>query len=86
VVAVTGVECYRLDAEAFQEIIQKRPAIAEPVAEILARRRVELAAVKGDLDQEAQRRRLAAAKTDMLDKIRNFFGLAQDDAPRRAAR
>ena len=85
VVAVTPVECYRLDAEAFHHILRKTPAVAEPVAEILARRRLELEAVKGDLDQEAQRRRLAAAKTDLLDKIRDFFGLAEEQ-PRRAAR
>src|SRR6185436_18235715 len=84
VVAVTGVECYRLDKAAFQEVIQRTPALAEPMAEILARRRLELAAVKGDLDQEAQRRRLASAKLDLVARIRDFFGLADD--PRRAAR
>ncbi len=85
VVALTGVECYRLDKEAFEEVIRHSPAIAEPMAEILARRRLELEAVKGDLDQEAQRRRLAAAKVDLLGKIRSFFGLA-DEPSRRAAR
>jgi hypothetical protein len=59
--------------------------VAEPVAEILARRRLELEAVRGDLDLEAQRRRLAATKVDLLGRIRDFFGLA-DEASRRAAR
>jgi small-conductance mechanosensitive channel/CRP-like cAMP-binding protein len=84
VVALTRVECYRLDKAAFQRVIERTPAVAEPMAEILARRRLELAAVKGDLDQEAQRRRLAAAKVDLLDRIREFFGLAEDT--RRALR
>ncbi|HVO09119.1 MAG TPA: mechanosensitive ion channel family protein [Vicinamibacteria bacterium] len=87
VVAVTPVEAYRLDAEAFREIIHRRPSIAEPVAEILARRRLELDAVRGDLDQEAHRRRLAAAKVDLLGKIRDFFKLSAspEDGLRRAA-
>jgi CRP-like cAMP-binding protein len=85
VIAVTPVECYRLDKAAFQRIIRERPAIAEPVAEILARRRTELAAVREGLDQEAQRRHFAAAKSDLLGRIRDFFGLL-DDPPRRAAR
>jgi len=88
VVALTPVEAYRLDADAFREIIQGRPSIAEPVAEILARRRLELDAVRGDLDQEAHRRRLAAAKIDLLGKIRDFFKLSAsaEGSLRRAAR
>jgi small-conductance mechanosensitive channel len=83
--ALTPVECYRLDKAAFQQVIRERPAIAEPVAEILARRRTELMAVRENLDQEAQRRAFAAAKSDLLGRIRDFFGLS-DDPPRRAAR
>jgi small-conductance mechanosensitive channel/CRP-like cAMP-binding protein len=86
VVAETPVECYRLDKAAFQRVIRERPAIAEPVADILARRRTELFAVRENLDQEAQRRHFAADKSDLLDRIRDFFGLADDTPPRRAAR
>jgi len=75
VVATAGVECYRLDKSAFEEILRRRPEVAEPVAEILARRRMELTAVREGLDQEAQTRRLAAAKVDLLARIRDFFGL-----------
>jgi small-conductance mechanosensitive channel/CRP-like cAMP-binding protein len=85
VVAVTPVECYRLDKAAFQQIIRERPAIAEPVADILARRRTELIAVRENLDQEAQRRHFAAARSDLLGRIRDFFGLS-DDPPKRAVR
>ncbi len=75
VVAVAGVECYRLDKAGFEEILRRRPEVAEPVAEILARRRTELAAVREGLDMEAQGRRLAAAKVDLLARIRDFFAL-----------
>ena len=74
VVASTGVECYRLDKEAFQDVLRQRPAIAEPVAEVLARRRVELTAVRENLDHEVMTRRVAAAQVDLLRRIRDFFG------------
>ncbi len=77
VVAEAGVECFRLDKSAFESILRRRPEVAEPVAEVLARRRLELAAVREGLDQEAQSRRLAAAKVDLLARIREFFGLEQ---------
>jgi small-conductance mechanosensitive channel len=83
VVAACDVECYRLGKDAFQSIIRAKPQMAERVAEILARRRVELMAAKEGLDQAARERRMAATKSDLLDKIRGFFGLADDD--RRAA-
>jgi CRP-like cAMP-binding protein len=85
VVAASPVECYRLDKSAFQEIIRNKPAIAEPVAEILARRRVELVAVRENLDQEARGKRVAADKMDLARRIRDFFGLAEEHGhkPRR---
>jgi CRP-like cAMP-binding protein len=85
VVALSEVECYRLDKATFQLIIHKRPELAEVMAGILARRKVQLAAVREGLDQEAQSRRLAAAKHDLLGKIRDFFGLAEGESGRRAA-
>ena len=50
VMAVTDVECYRLDKEAFKETLQSRPEIAEDISTILARRRVELEAARDDLN------------------------------------
>jgi CRP-like cAMP-binding protein len=86
VVALTPVQCFRLDKAAFQEILKRSPALADPVAEILARRRVGLTAAREDLDQEARQRRVVAVQVDLLARIRDFFGLT-DDAPRpRAAR
>jgi small-conductance mechanosensitive channel/CRP-like cAMP-binding protein len=84
VTAVTGVECYRLDKSAFEGIIRQRPAVADPMAEILVRRQLELFAVMGNLDQEAHRRRLAAAKGDILARIQDFFGLVAQQNTRAA--
>ena len=85
VVAATSVECYRLDKAAFQDVLRQRPAVAEPVAEILARRRVELTAVRENLDLEARSRRVASTQVDLLRRIRDFFGLHHEEGPRRAA-
>jgi small-conductance mechanosensitive channel/CRP-like cAMP-binding protein len=76
VTAASDVECYRLDKEAFQEIIRVKPQLAENVADILARRRAELVAARENLDTVARERRMQADKSDILDRIRDFFGLA----------
>jgi CRP-like cAMP-binding protein len=46
VIALSDVECYRLDKEAFNEIIKHYPEIAEDISEQLAHRRVELDAAR----------------------------------------
>lgn len=74
VVALTEVECLRVDKADFQGILQKRPAIAERISEILAARRVELDAARGDLDADAQQR-LSHENIRILSGIRQFFGL-----------
>jgi len=78
VTAATPVECYLLDKAAFETVLRGRPAVAEPLAEVLAHRRVELLAARDGLDQEARSRQVAAAQVDLLRRIRDFFGL-QDD-------
>ena len=80
VVALTDVECYRLDKSAFEEVLRERPELAEGISAILASRRAGLTAAKEDLDEEARQRRLADDKRAILHKIRDFFGL---DAPAR---
>lgn len=74
-VALTDVECFRLDKAAFQEVMQKRPEIAEHLAKVLAKRRVELLAVREGLDSEAAAKRLRGDQKDLLNRIRGFFGL-----------
>jgi CRP-like cAMP-binding protein len=73
VVALKDVECYRLDKEAFQNILKQRPEIAEDISRVLARRRVELEAVREGLSEEAMRRRVHDTQGDLLDRIRKFF-------------
>jgi small-conductance mechanosensitive channel len=75
IVAVTEVDCYRLDKTGLQQILQERPEVASEISRTLARRDVELAAVLEDLDEEAQKARRAHAEVTMLDRIQTFFGL-----------
>jgi small-conductance mechanosensitive channel/CRP-like cAMP-binding protein len=75
VVALSNVDSFRLDKEAFRDMLQSRPGIADQLAEDLARRRTELEAVRENLDKETQARRQAAAKSHLLDKIKRFFSI-----------
>jgi small-conductance mechanosensitive channel/CRP-like cAMP-binding protein len=79
VIAATDVECYRLDKEAFNNILRRRPEIAEDISHILARRRVELEAVREGLNEEAKRQRMRRAQGDLLHRIRSFFTLGGDN-------
>jgi small-conductance mechanosensitive channel/CRP-like cAMP-binding protein len=75
VVAETNAECYRLDKKSFQDIMQRRPEIAEDISHILARRRVELEAVLEGLNEEAKLKRMSRTQNDLLRRIRDFFTL-----------
>jgi small-conductance mechanosensitive channel/CRP-like cAMP-binding protein len=80
VVALSAVECYRLDKDAFQGLMGNRPEIAEQIADVLTKRRMELSAVRENLDEEAERERIRITRTDLVGKIRGFFAL--DEPPR----
>jgi CRP-like cAMP-binding protein len=75
VIALSDVECYRVDKEAFNDILKHRPEIAEDISEHLARRRVELDAAREGLTEEAMQARLRHHQGDFLKRIRHFFGL-----------
>src|SRR6476660_7470829 len=75
VIALTDVECYRVDKESFNEILRKRPELAEDISKVLARRRVELEGAREDLNEEAKRARLQTHQGDLLRRIQRFFAL-----------
>jgi small-conductance mechanosensitive channel len=72
-VAVSDVDCYRLDAEAFRTLLAGHSDLADRVARVLAEREVGLHAAKdrlhSDQNLKAQRQRA------LLSKIRSFFEL-----------
>ncbi len=76
VVAATDVVCYRLDKGVFQDVLRARPDLADRVAAILAERTVGLQAARHEMDEEAHHRRVAEATHDLLQRIRDFFGLS----------
>jgi small-conductance mechanosensitive channel/CRP-like cAMP-binding protein len=76
VVAITDVECYRLDKEGFQKIVVDRPSLAHVFSETLATRRVELLAARDGLDADAKRSKRATEQARILERIQNFFGLS----------
>ena len=75
VIALSDVECYRVDREAFRDILRSRPEIAEDISEVLARRRAELEAAREDLNEEAKRARINHHQGDLLRRIKDFFAL-----------
>ncbi|PIS47547.1 MAG: hypothetical protein COT17_02905 [Elusimicrobia bacterium CG08_land_8_20_14_0_20_51_18] len=74
-VALKETGCYRLDREGFRDVLAGRPQIAESIASILAKRRVELAEAREKLAGENAARGLAAEQHNLLSKIRFFFNL-----------
>jgi small-conductance mechanosensitive channel/CRP-like cAMP-binding protein len=75
VVALTEVECYRLDKDAFTRVVGERPEIAAEISAVLAHRKVELQAIREDMDAEAKQRCLEAENRRILSTIQRFFGL-----------
>jgi small-conductance mechanosensitive channel len=80
VVAVTDVEGYRLTRSVFQELLSRRPAVADEMAEILASRRVALLAAHDDLDREARQKQMGHARQAFVHRIRTLFGLDRERA------
>jgi small-conductance mechanosensitive channel/CRP-like cAMP-binding protein len=81
VVAITEVQCYRLDKEAFNTIMVGRPEIANEISAILASRTVELSAVRDDLDVASRRLAVEAEHRRLSAVIKRFFGLDDDSPP-----
>ena len=75
VIARTDIECYRLDKEAFEGIMQARPAIADEVTHILVTRRAQLDSAMQNLDREALNTGMRDSHSEVLATIKRFFGL-----------
>ncbi len=75
VVALTDVECYRLDKTAFEQIIHDRPEIAEAMAKTMAKRRIELGAALDGVPVASRRGEELGEADRILGGIRSFFGL-----------
>jgi hypothetical protein len=73
VIALTDVECYRLDGKSFQGLLLRRPELAEAMARIINARKPDLDKVR---DAFASQPSIAVVQqNDLLTRIRRFFGL-----------
>jgi CRP-like cAMP-binding protein len=75
VVAVSDVECLRLGKDTFERVLLNRPEIANELSSRLAHQRIDLIAVRENLDERAKRAREASERARILDGIKSFFGL-----------
>jgi CRP-like cAMP-binding protein len=75
VAAATDATCYRLDKASFEGIIQRRPAVAQTLSDVLVHYQQEINEMTqrvGRERSEAERARHGAA---IRDRILEFFGL-----------
>jgi small-conductance mechanosensitive channel/CRP-like cAMP-binding protein len=71
VVARNDVECYVVDKEAFQEILETQPELAGIISDILSRRQVALGGASNDTALATQ----AVQKNQLRTRIAAFFGI-----------
>ena len=75
VIAATDVECYRLDKVSLEDILHSRPALAEYFSRMLLARQADLAAKLKQADAEQFARQASLEHSEILARIRSFFGL-----------
>lgn len=75
VVAKTDLACYRLDKDAFEEILKARPGIAEEVTHVLVERRAQLDSAQQNLDEVSLHKEMDYRHNEVLETIKRFFGL-----------
>lgn len=78
VIAMEPTRCFVIDRDAFRETLERNPAIAERISEILSQRRVELEATQAALDRRAAEAPIDD-KRQILARIRDFFGFGPVD-------
>jgi small-conductance mechanosensitive channel/CRP-like cAMP-binding protein len=78
-IALSNVDCYRLDRPAAQAVLKERPDFAEKLAEKLAERQLQIHQFELAGDQDSRDRQLRDTKTDLLERIRDFFGLDDEE-------
>ncbi|MEP6997431.1 MAG: mechanosensitive ion channel family protein [Betaproteobacteria bacterium] len=75
VVAEGEVLCYRLDKPGFEAILKARPELAESLSQTLAARQAANDATLASLSAEARARATGSRASDLVQKIRQFFGI-----------
>jgi small-conductance mechanosensitive channel/CRP-like cAMP-binding protein len=79
-IAMTRVDCYRLDKSGLEGLIGKRADLAEDMSVVMAHRQMELDMTREKLDVETARLREVERQTQLLARIRRFFGVRSHSA------
>lgn len=73
--ATTDTVCYRLDKASFEKVLLARPSLAEDLSRVMAERRNALDSLQHEVDEQTRLLHLARQQSELLQKIRHFFGL-----------
>ncbi|HZP42858.1 MAG TPA: mechanosensitive ion channel family protein [Candidatus Binatia bacterium] len=73
--AVSDAVCYVIDHRTFRSLLDAKPDLARDLSAVLARRQMALDGEREGLSAEARARREAETQSNLLDRIRGFFGL-----------
>jgi small-conductance mechanosensitive channel/CRP-like cAMP-binding protein len=79
-IAMSRLDCYQLDKAGLRGFMTRLPELAEDMAVVIAHRQLELADVREQLDKETILRREAESQIQLLDRIRSFFGLDDEQS------
>ena len=79
IAAESEVLCYRLDKTAFESIIQARPELADAMSQTVVTRSAANDATLASLSAEARARATGTRASELVRKIRQFFGLEDAD-------
>jgi small-conductance mechanosensitive channel/CRP-like cAMP-binding protein len=75
IIAESEVLCYRLNKHGFEEIIRARPELAEAMSKTVAERQAANDAQLAALSAEARARATGTRASELVRRIREFFGL-----------
>jgi CRP-like cAMP-binding protein/small-conductance mechanosensitive channel len=76
-VALSSVDCYRLDKSGLQTVMSRDPDLAEDMSVVMAHRQMELEVVREKIDRATAARREADTQTQLLGLIRRFFSITR---------
>ena len=75
IIAQTEILAYRLDKEAIQPVLEKRPELAVHMSKALVSRRVNIESLRQKLDQLSIDKLLKLHQNNILEQIREFYNL-----------
>lgn len=73
--ALTDMECYRLNKDGLEELLQGRPSIAEEMSKILLERQAELDRIMQTIDTSVVPKPMSPQHNELLSSIKRYFGL-----------